>query len=147
MQKLTCAQLHKKAEKIACLLLEKGQLSNGDHAALIFPPSVDLVAAFYGCLYIGVVPVPIRPPHVQNIQTTLPTIKMISEMGRIKAASTSATWTLACPPPACSPAYRCRTRAAPPSAAPSSSPASSIPRGRSCSVSTPTRASALSSGV
>jgi hypothetical protein len=83
-QKLTCLQLHKKAEKIACLIQEKGQLNNGDHVALVFPPSVDLVCAFYACLYIGVVPVPIRPPHVQNVQTTLPTIKMIVEMGRVK---------------------------------------------------------------
>ncbi len=85
---MTCSQLHKKAEKIACLLQEKGQLNSGDHVALVFPPSVDLVAAFYGCLYIGVIPVPIRPPHVQNIQTTLPTIKMIIEMGRIKGILT-----------------------------------------------------------
>ncbi len=70
------------------MLLEKGQLNTGDHVALIFPPSVDLVIAFYACLYVGLVPVPIRPPHVQNIQTTLPTIKMIVEMSRIKAILT-----------------------------------------------------------
>ncbi|CAF0872512.1 unnamed protein product [Brachionus calyciflorus] len=89
VQKLTCLQLHKKAEKIACLLLEKAQLSSGDHTALIFSPGVDLICAFYACLYIGVIPVPIRPPHVQNIQTTLPTIKMIVEMSRIKAILTN----------------------------------------------------------
>ena len=88
MQKLTCAQLHKKAEKVACLLTEKGQLNSGDHVALIFPPGVDLIAAFYACLFVGIVPVPIRPPHVQNIQTTLPTIKMIVEMSRAKAILT-----------------------------------------------------------
>lgn len=85
---MTCAQLHKKAERVACLLLERGQLNNGDHVALIFPPGVDLVAAFYGCLYVGIIPVPVRPPHTQNIQTTLPTIKMIVEMSRIKAILT-----------------------------------------------------------
>ena len=63
-------------------------MNNGDHVALIFPPGIDLIAAFYGCLYVGVVPVPIRPPHVQNIQTTLPTIKMIVEMSRSKAVLT-----------------------------------------------------------
>jgi acyl-CoA synthetase (AMP-forming)/AMP-acid ligase II len=84
VQKLNCSQLHKKAEKIACLLIEKGQMNAGDHVALLFPPSVELVAAFYGCLYVGLIPVPIRPPHVQNINTTLPTIKMIIEMSRCK---------------------------------------------------------------
>jgi acyl-CoA synthetase (AMP-forming)/AMP-acid ligase II len=70
------------------LLLEKGQLNNGDHVALIFPPSIDLVIAFYACLFVGIIPVPIRPPHSQNIQTTLPTIKMIVEMSKIKAILT-----------------------------------------------------------
>lgn len=88
VQKLTCSQLHKKAEKVACLLLEKSQLNNGDHVALIFPPSVDLVIAFYACLFVGIIPVPIRPPHAQNIQTTLPTIKMIVEMSKIKSILT-----------------------------------------------------------
>ena len=36
---------------------------------------IDLVAAFYGCLYVGAVPVPIRPPHPQNLITTLPTVR------------------------------------------------------------------------
>ena len=95
-QTLTCSQLHKKAERIARLLIEKviielgcltycniiqlflskkvsnkfknifqDRLNTGDHVALIYPPGVELIAAFYGCLYVGVVPVTIRPPHPQ----------------------------------------------------------------------------------
>ena len=41
------------------------RLNTGDHVALIYPPGVELIAAFYGCLYVGVVPVTIRPPHPQ----------------------------------------------------------------------------------
>ncbi|CAB4061952.1 Disco-interacting protein 2 homolog C,Disco-interacting protein 2,Disco-interacting protein 2 homolog A,Disco-interacting protein 2 homolog B-A,Disco-interacting protein 2 homolog B [Lepeophtheirus salmonis] len=81
-QTLTCSQLHKKAERIACLLLEKGRLNTGDHVALIYPPGVDLICAFYGCLYVGVVPVTIRPPHPQNLQTTLPTVRMIVDVSK-----------------------------------------------------------------
>jgi acyl-CoA synthetase (AMP-forming)/AMP-acid ligase II len=84
-QKMTCSQLHKKAEKLASVLVEKGQLISGDHIALLFPPGIDLIIAFYACLFIGVIPVPIRPPYSQNIQTTLPTIKMIIEMSKVKA--------------------------------------------------------------
>jgi acyl-CoA synthetase (AMP-forming)/AMP-acid ligase II len=81
-QSLTCAQLAKRAEKIACLLLEKGRLNTGDHVALIYPPGVDLISAFYGCLFVGVVPVTIRPPHPQNLQTTLPTVRMIVDVSK-----------------------------------------------------------------
>lgn len=41
---------------------------------------IDLIAAFYGCLYAGCVPITVRPPHPQNISTTLPTVKMIVEV-------------------------------------------------------------------
>lgn len=50
---LSCSQLHKKAERVGNLLLEKGKINTGDHVALIFPPGIDLICAFYGCLYVG----------------------------------------------------------------------------------------------
>ncbi|XP_034470068.1 disco-interacting protein 2 homolog C isoform X4 [Hippoglossus hippoglossus] len=79
---LTCVQLHKRAEKIAAMLAERGHLQDGDHVALVYPPGIDLVVAFYGCLYAGCVPITVRPPHLQNISTTLPTVKMIVEVSR-----------------------------------------------------------------
>uniref|UniRef100_A0A8C6PN66 Disco interacting protein 2 homolog C n=1 Tax=Nothobranchius furzeri TaxID=105023 RepID=A0A8C6PN66_NOTFU len=71
---LTCLQLHKRAERVAALLMERGGLQEGDHVALVYPPGIDLIAAFYGCLYAGCVPITVRPPHPQNISTTLPTV-------------------------------------------------------------------------
>ncbi|XP_049952324.1 disco-interacting protein 2 isoform X2 [Schistocerca serialis cubense] len=79
---LSCSQLHKKAERVGNLLLEKGKINTGDHVALIFPPGIDLICAFYGCLYVGAVPVTIRPPHPQNLQTTLPTVRMIVDVSK-----------------------------------------------------------------
>nr|KAF6394465.1 disco interacting protein 2-like protein A [Rousettus aegyptiacus] len=78
----TCVQLHRKAERVAAALTEKARLSVGDHVALVYPPGVDLIAAFYGCLYCGCVPVTVRPPHPQNLATTLPTVRMIVEVSK-----------------------------------------------------------------
>ncbi|XP_067871074.1 disco-interacting protein 2 homolog C isoform X2 [Heterodontus francisci] len=86
---LTCLQLHKRAEKIAVMLMERGHLQDGDHVALVYPPGIDLIAAFYGCLYAGCVPITVRPPHPQNIATTLPTVKMIVEVSRSACIMTS----------------------------------------------------------
>uniref|UniRef100_A0AAR2L3B1 DMAP1-binding domain-containing protein n=1 Tax=Pygocentrus nattereri TaxID=42514 RepID=A0AAR2L3B1_PYGNA len=86
---LTCLQLHKRAEKIAALLFERGQLRDGDHVALVYPPGIDLIAAFYGCLYAGCIPITVRPPHPQNISTTLPTVKMIVEVSRSACVMTT----------------------------------------------------------
>ena len=37
-QTMTCSQLHKRAERIGCMLMEKGKLNSGDHVALVFHP-------------------------------------------------------------------------------------------------------------
>lgn len=55
---LTCNQLHKRAERVANLLMEKGKVNSGDHVALVFPPGIELICAFYACLYVGAVPIP-----------------------------------------------------------------------------------------
>ncbi|KAI4888510.1 hypothetical protein NFI96_016781, partial [Prochilodus magdalenae] len=78
----TCVQLHKRAERVAVALMERGRLNTGDHVALVYPPGIDLIATFYGCLYAGCVPVTVRPPHPQNLATTLPTVKMIVEVSK-----------------------------------------------------------------
>lgn len=79
---LTCSQLHKRAERVGAHLLEKGRVNTGDHVALIYPPGLDLICAFYGCLYVGVVPVTIRPPHPHNLHSTLPTARMIVDVSK-----------------------------------------------------------------
>ena len=50
---MTCIQLHKRAERIGCMLMDKAKLNTGDHVALLYQPGLDLVCAFYGCLYAG----------------------------------------------------------------------------------------------
>uniref|UniRef100_A0A5F8G384 Disco interacting A n=1 Tax=Monodelphis domestica TaxID=13616 RepID=A0A5F8G384_MONDO len=85
----TCVQLHKKAERVAAALTERGHLSVGDHVALVYPPGVDLIATFYGCLYAGCIPITVRPPHPQNLATTLPTVKMIVEVSLEKTLDSS----------------------------------------------------------
>ncbi|XP_065163963.1 disco-interacting protein 2 isoform X5 [Atheta coriaria] len=81
-KQLSCSELHKRAERIGNLLTEKGRINTGDHVALVFPPGLDLICAFYGCLYVGAVPITIRPPHPQNLQTTLPTVRMIVDVSK-----------------------------------------------------------------
>lgn len=39
---LTCVQLHKRAEKIAVMLMERGHLQDGDHVALVYPPGKNI---------------------------------------------------------------------------------------------------------
>ncbi|KAI6229075.1 DMAP-interaction domain-containing protein [Aphelenchoides fujianensis] len=61
-ENVTCGQLWKRAERIGALLIQKAHLAVGDHVALIFSPGIDLIAGFFGCLSVGLVPVCIRAP-------------------------------------------------------------------------------------
>uniref|UniRef100_A0A8B9J0G2 Disco interacting protein 2 homolog B n=1 Tax=Amazona collaria TaxID=241587 RepID=A0A8B9J0G2_9PSIT len=78
----TCLQLHKKAERIASVLSDKGHLNAGDNVVLLYPPGIELITAFYGCLYAGCIPVTVRPPHAQSLTATLPTVRMIVEVSK-----------------------------------------------------------------
>ncbi len=64
-------QLHDKAHVIAESLLKTCQ--PGDRALLIYPSGIDFIAAFFGCLYAGVIAVPAYPPKrnqkLERLQT------------------------------------------------------------------------------
>ncbi|HBE34260.1 MAG TPA: hypothetical protein DD990_23945, partial [Cyanobacteria bacterium UBA11368] len=62
--RLTYQQLDAKAKAIATILQSKGL--SGERALLLYPPGLDYLAAFFGCLYAGVVAVPAYPPRNQR---------------------------------------------------------------------------------
>lgn len=43
----------------------------------------------YLLLLSGLIPVPIRPPHANNISTTLPTVKMVTDVSKSRAMLTT----------------------------------------------------------
>lgn len=61
IETITYAQLAEKAKAFAVTLFSKG-IQSGDRAILIYPPGLDLIAAYFGCLYAGIIAVPVYPP-------------------------------------------------------------------------------------
>lgn len=61
--------------------------SPGERALLLYPPGLDFVVAFYGCLYAGVIAVPAYPPDPARADRTVPRLRAI-------AADADATWAL-----------------------------------------------------
>ncbi|HKV11511.1 MAG TPA: amino acid adenylation domain-containing protein, partial [Thermoanaerobaculia bacterium] len=59
--RLTYAELDARATAIAAALARS--VAPGERALLLFPPGLDFIAAFFGCLYAGVVAVPAYPPR------------------------------------------------------------------------------------
>lgn len=60
---LTYADLDQRARTIAAALQAGGQPVLGERAVLLFQSGPDYVAAFFGCLYAGVIAVPAYPPE------------------------------------------------------------------------------------
>lgn len=58
---LTYGELDRKARFIGALLQNLGL--TGERALLLYPPGLDFITAFFGCLYAGVVAVPAYPPR------------------------------------------------------------------------------------
>lgn len=61
---LTFRQLHEAAKAIAARLSET--VRAGDRALLVFPPGVEFMIAFFGCLIAGVIAVPMMLPRRQS---------------------------------------------------------------------------------
>ncbi|NJR32891.1 MAG: fatty acyl-AMP ligase [Chamaesiphon sp. CSU_1_12] len=58
---VTYGQLDRQARAIAAQLQQRQ--ARGTRAVLLYPPGLDFIAAFFGCLYAGVVAVPLYPPR------------------------------------------------------------------------------------
>ncbi|MES1240588.1 MAG: amino acid adenylation domain-containing protein, partial [Acidobacteriota bacterium] len=66
---VTYAELDRRARAIARTLSER--TTPGDRAMLVYPAGLDFIAAFFGCLYAGVVAVPAYPPSSRRAQPRL----------------------------------------------------------------------------
>jgi acyl-CoA synthetase (AMP-forming)/AMP-acid ligase II len=64
---LTYQQLDQQAKVIAARIRQ--QQAMGDRAILLYLPGLDFITAFFGCLYAGVIAVPINPPR-RNEETS-----------------------------------------------------------------------------
>jgi len=59
--RLTYQELDKKARAIGAVL--QSMKATGERALLLYQPGLEFIAAFFGCLYAGVVAVPVYPPR------------------------------------------------------------------------------------
>src|SRR5262245_49688871 len=62
---ITYAGLDRAARAVAAALQDVA--GPGDRALLLYAPGLEFVAAFFGCQYAGVVPVPAYPPRPERL--------------------------------------------------------------------------------
>ncbi|MFL7868534.1 MAG: AMP-binding protein, partial [Anaerolineales bacterium] len=61
---ITFSELDRQARAIGAWLEDFG--ATGERALLLYPPSLDYIAAFFGCLYAGMTAVPAYPPRLNR---------------------------------------------------------------------------------
>jgi amino acid adenylation domain-containing protein len=71
---LTYAGLDRRARGLAATLAREGIVA-GDRVLLLYPPGLDYIAAFFGCLYAGAVAVPAYPPRSRRPSARLQSIQ------------------------------------------------------------------------
>ncbi|OKH52804.1 AMP-dependent synthetase [Calothrix sp. HK-06] len=72
---LTYQQLDQEAKAIAAQLQKL--LSCGERVLLIYPQGLEVIAAFYGCLYAEVIAIPVPPPDPARLKKTLPRLQAV----------------------------------------------------------------------
>lgn len=64
--RLSYAELDQGARAVAARLVESGAV--GERAILLYPPGLEYITAFFGCLYAGTVAVPAYPPNPARLE-------------------------------------------------------------------------------
>jgi acyl-CoA synthetase (AMP-forming)/AMP-acid ligase II len=86
--RLSYADLDRAARAVAAALQDVA--GPGERALLQYPPGLDFIAAFFGCLYAGVVPVPAYPPRIDRLAQSWQVLGAIAADCRPRVVLTTA---------------------------------------------------------
>jgi len=74
-ENLTFSRLDYRARAVAARL--QSMATVGDRALLLYPPGLEYIIAFMGCIYAGVIPVPAYPPQSSQMKRHLPRLQSV----------------------------------------------------------------------
>jgi thioester reductase-like protein len=71
IESYTYASFLLRAEAVAGHLLKDGRFAADDRLLLAYPPGLEMICAFFGCIRAGLIPVPVYPPSSRGFQSAL----------------------------------------------------------------------------
>src|SRR6202042_1989946 len=71
LESYTYASFLHRAEAIAGHLRKDGRFMAGERLLLAYPPGLEMICAFFGCVRAGLIPVPVYPPSSRGFQSAL----------------------------------------------------------------------------
>ncbi len=71
VESYTYASFQHRTKAIAGHLRRDGRFTTGDRLLLAYPPGLEMICAFFGCVRAGLIPVPVYPPSSRGFQSAL----------------------------------------------------------------------------
>jgi thioester reductase-like protein len=71
IERLTRAEFFARAVQVATYLRVELGVAQGDRVLLAYPPGLEMICAFFGCAYAGLIPVPTAPPTAHGAEAAL----------------------------------------------------------------------------
>ncbi len=71
IESYTYASFLHRVQAIAGHLRKEGRFAAGDRLLLAYPPGLEMICAFFGCVRAGLIPVPVYPPSSRGFQSAL----------------------------------------------------------------------------
>ncbi|BCQ09722.1 2-succinylbenzoate--CoA ligase [Mycobacterium heckeshornense] len=85
LEHYTYQSFAERTRELAAYLFAEAGLRRGDRALLVYPPGLEMVAAFFACARIGVIAVPVSPPLPMAFEAGLAKLSFIARDCRAKA--------------------------------------------------------------
>ena len=85
LEQYTYQSFAERTRELAAYLFAEAGLRPGDRALLVYPPGLEMVAAFFACARIGVIAVPVSPPLPMAFDAGLAKLSFITRDCQAKA--------------------------------------------------------------
>ncbi len=85
----TYQAFEQRTRKLAEFISQIKGLKHGDRALLVYPPGLEVIAAFIACARAGIIPVPVYPPTPMNFESGLAKITFVARDCNAKVALTT----------------------------------------------------------
>ena len=88
----TYRRFHECSNHVATRLQESGKINFGDQVLLIYPPGLDFMVAFFACIKLGALPIPVPIPETAGAVGAIERLALITSDSKATAALTTSKY-------------------------------------------------------
>jgi len=94
IESYTYLEFEQRTKTIAAQLHTQYQFTQGDRILLAYPPGLEMIKAFFACVRLGLIPVPVYPPSTHGLEASVHKMNFIAQDCGAKAVLTdrSSLW-------------------------------------------------------